>query len=93
MVFFDSHAQKAEDLGVPAKCIPSKGIKSREEYDMKVNEVLEMYNIDLVCLAGFMRIISDQFINLWRGRLINIHPSLLPSFKGTDFVDFYLISC
>ena len=49
---------------------------------MAVNEALEASGVQFVCLAGFMRILSGEFVQLWNGRLVNIHPSLLPSFKG-----------
>ncbi len=51
---------------------------------MSVNESLEREGIQLVCLAGFMRILSGEFVRKWKGRLLNVHPSLLPSFKGIN---------
>ena len=62
--------------------IKHKNFKSRLDFDMAVHAALEEAGVELVCLAGFMRIVTGEFVRKWRGRLLNIHPSLLPSFKG-----------
>lgn len=74
---------RAAELGLNAVCIPSKGI-DRQEYDRKVVETLREHNVELVCLAGFMRLLSGYFIREFPMRILNIHPSLLPSFPGLD---------
>jgi phosphoribosylglycinamide formyltransferase-1 len=58
--------------------------KDREAFERAVTEVLEAHCIELVCLAGFMRLLTPWFVGRWQGRLINIHPALLPAFKGLD---------
>jgi len=72
----------AAEAGIATQVIPHKAYQSREDFDHAVNGVLEGAGIDIICLAGFMRILSDWFAQRWQGRLINIHPSLLPLFKG-----------
>lgn len=62
--------------------IKHKEFKSRLDFDMAVHGALEEAGVELVCLAGFMRIVTAEFVCKWHGRLLNIHPSLLPSFKG-----------
>ena len=79
----------AQKLGVNVEVIESKGFKgSRWQYDKKVIEVLTKYGVTqrngLVCLAGFMRIISPEFVKKYKNRIINIHPALLPAFPGLD---------
>ena len=79
----------AEKLGVKTEVIISKGFKgSRWDYDKKIISVLKQYGVTpnngLVCLAGFMRIISPQFIRKYKNRVMNIHPALLPAFSGLD---------
>ena len=79
----------AKNLGIPTEVIESKGFKgSRAQYDKKVMNTLTKYGVTprngLVCLAGFMRIISTQFVKKYKNRLINIHPALLPAFPGLD---------
>lgn len=73
----------ARDLGLPAFSIPSAGRK-RAEHDTEMIARLHQYRVDLVCLAGYMRIISPQFVAAFPNRILNIHPSLLPSFPGLD---------
>jgi phosphoribosylglycinamide formyltransferase-1 len=73
----------ARSLGLPARFIPSKG-KEREAYDREVVAVLKEFQVDLVCLAGFMRILSPYFVRAFPGRILNIHPALLPSFPGEE---------
>ncbi|CAI9607576.1 unnamed protein product [Staurois parvus] len=74
--------QKAETAGIPTKVIDHRQYKSREEFDNTIDEVLEEFSIQFVCLAGFMRILSGPFVRKWSGKILNVHPSLLPSFKG-----------
>ena len=75
--------ERARELGLTAVCVPSKGVE-RQEYDRRVVEVLREHNVELVCLAGFMRLLSGYFIREFPMRILNIHPSLLPSFPGLD---------
>ena len=72
----------AKDAGVAALAIPHKGFPDRESFDRAVSAELEKRGVELVVLAGFLRIFSPWFPGRWKDRLINIHPSLLPSFKG-----------
>ncbi len=74
--------KRAEKAGVEVLILKSTGFSEREDYDKKVSEILEDKNIDLIVLAGFMRILSDFFVDKYDGRIINIHPALLPLFKG-----------
>ncbi|HEX3378036.1 MAG TPA: phosphoribosylglycinamide formyltransferase [Candidatus Acidoferrales bacterium] len=73
----------AEARGIKAKAIPSKGL-AREEYDRLAVEEVRKANVDLVCLAGFMRLLSPYFVAAFPQRILNIHPSLLPSFPGLE---------
>lgn len=75
--------ERAVARGIPAKLIPSKGLE-RETYDKQVAVVLQDHKVDLVCLAGYMRLLSPFFVAAYRGRILNIHPSLLPSFPGLE---------
>jgi phosphoribosylglycinamide formyltransferase 1 len=75
--------ETARGLGIPAVCIPSKGI-DREAYDRMVIEELRRRGVELVCLAGFMRLLSATLIREFPNRILNIHPSLLPAFPGLD---------
>ncbi len=75
--------ETARAMGLEAVCIPSKGLK-REEYDRRVVALLKQKQVDLVCLAGFMRLLSAWFVEQFPNRILNIHPALLPSFPGLD---------
>jgi len=74
---------RAREMGLETRFIPSKG-KEREAYDREVVAVLKEFQVDLVCLAGFMRILSPYFVREFPGRILNIHPALLPAFAGME---------
>ena len=74
--------ERAAQAGVPSLVISHKGFASREAFDAEMDKALRAAGIEIVCLAGFMRLLSTGFAESWRGRMINIHPALLPSFKG-----------
>ena len=73
----------ARQMGIDAVVIPSKG-KAREEHDRNVVHVLQEHKVDLVCLAGYMRLLSPWFVKQFPQRILNIHPSLLPAFPGLE---------
>ncbi|MGH9662386.1 MAG: phosphoribosylglycinamide formyltransferase [Bryobacteraceae bacterium] len=73
----------ARQRGFTAVCLPSKGL-DREVYDRQLSGELAQHRVDLVCLAGFMRLLSGWFVRQFPMRILNIHPSLLPSFPGLD---------
>ncbi|MCU1238972.1 MAG: phosphoribosylglycinamide formyltransferase [Candidatus Solibacter sp.] len=75
--------ESARQRGLNAVCLPSKGL-DREIYDRQIVEELRKNSVDLVCLAGFMRLLSAGFIREFPNRILNIHPSLLPAFPGLD---------
>lgn len=73
----------ARQMGLPALCIPSKG-KEREAFERELVAALRQHEVDLICLAGFMRVLTPYFIREFKGRILNIHPALLPSFPGVE---------
>jgi phosphoribosylglycinamide formyltransferase 1 len=75
--------KKAEARGIAARMIPSKGLQ-REAYDRQVTAVLQEHKVELICLAGYMRLLSPYFVSAFPQRILNIHPSLLPSFPGLE---------
>jgi phosphoribosylglycinamide formyltransferase 1 len=75
--------EKARERGIPARVIPSKGLE-REVYDKLVVAAMREKNVDLVCLAGYMRLLSPHFVKAFPQAILNIHPSLLPSFPGLE---------
>ena len=74
----------AKNHGVPTAVLSHKAFPDRESYDAAVVEHLREHKVDVVCLAGFMRIVSSVLLNAFPDRVLNIHPSLLPAFKGLD---------
>ncbi len=74
---------RARAAGIPAHAIDHKAYPNRAHFDAALQAELEGAGIELIVLAGFMRILTDAFVEAWAGRMINIHPSLLPLFKGT----------
>jgi phosphoribosylglycinamide formyltransferase 1 len=73
---------RAARAGIPTRVIDNTSYPSRDGFDAAIDHALVEAEIDLVCLAGFMRVLGNAFVAKWRDRLINIHPSLLPAFKG-----------
>ena len=73
---------RAQDAGINTAILSPKDFADRESFDAAMSDVITQAGAELVCLAGFMRLLSDGFVRTWRDRLINIHPSLLPSYKG-----------
>ncbi|BAM90130.1 phosphoribosylglycinamide formyltransferase [Bradyrhizobium oligotrophicum S58] len=77
--------QKAQESGVAVEIIESKPFgKDRAGFEAKLQQALDARGIEIICLAGFMRLFTAEFVQRWYGRMLNIHPSLLPSFPGLD---------
>lgn len=76
--------ERARNAGVETKVIPSKGVKDRATYDASLMAAIDEYQPDLVILAGFMRILTSEFVLRYQGRMLNIHPSLLPKYTGLN---------
>jgi len=74
--------ERAVNAGIKTALFDHKAYEDRESFEDAIHECLKENNTQLVCLAGFMRILNPEFVNRWRDRMINIHPSLLPSYKG-----------
>lgn len=73
---------RAGDKGIPTRVIPSKDFSDRKQFDMKLVKILKDFDTDLVTLAGFMRVLTPEFLRHFPGKIMNIHPALLPSFPG-----------
>jgi phosphoribosylglycinamide formyltransferase 1 len=76
--------QRAQDAGIKNTAIISKGISSREQYDALLSAEIDQYQPDLIVMAGFMRILTAQFVDKYPGKMLNIHPSLLPKYPGVN---------
>ena len=78
--------EKAKKKKVKTKVLIQKEYNSKKDFEIDLNNELEKENVDLICLAGFMTILSKYFLEKWKNKIINIHPSLLPKFRGKDAV-------
>lgn len=74
----------AQENGIATASLAQSKFPSREMFEDTMTQILESWEVDYVCLAGFMRILGEDFVLRWQGRMINIHPSLLPLYKGLD---------
>jgi phosphoribosylglycinamide formyltransferase-1 len=74
----------AEQHDIPTKVIDHRDFETREEFEAALTVALETAGVELICLAGFMRLLTESFVKDWQDKMINIHPSLLPAFKGLD---------
>lgn len=77
--------ERAKKAGIPAMAVQKKDFPSQQDYEQKLIDVLESYDIDMIVLAGFLSILSGDFIRHYRNRIINVHPSLIPSFCGKGY--------
>ena len=76
--------KRANEAGIPTEVINHKLYSDRDAFESAITKTLKLHNIELICLAGFMRLLTSSFVDRWRDKLINIHPSLLPAFKGIN---------
>jgi phosphoribosylglycinamide formyltransferase-1 len=74
--------ERARKAGIPVEVITKKMYPNRHDFDAELTRILKRVNVDLVILAGYMRLLTEKFIDDFRSRIINVHPSLLPAFKG-----------
>lgn len=79
--------QRAEKFGIPAILVNHRDYKSRKALDLAIIDILKQYNVELVIMAGWMRIVTQVLIDAFPERILNIHPSLLPSFKGIHAIE------
>ncbi|MFV0296364.1 MAG: phosphoribosylglycinamide formyltransferase [Hyphomicrobiaceae bacterium] len=74
----------AEEQGIPAVAIDHREFAHRMAFEARLHQTLQDYDVELICLAGFMRLLTGSFVDRWKDRMMNIHPSLLPMFPGLD---------
>ena len=79
--------RRAEELNIPCKCLDHRNFSSRELYEIELLKILKPFALEGLVMAGWMRIVTSTLIEEYPNRIINIHPSLLPSFKGTDSIN------
>ena len=82
--------ERAKNAGIPTAVVTKKALGSQEAFEQKIKEVLVEYEIDLIVLAGFMSILSESFISAYPKRILNVHPSLIPSFCGEGFYGLHV---
>lgn len=75
---------RAAELGVPTAAVSHRAVRPRERHEAEIADLLDAHRVDLVCLAGYMRLLSPYLVGRFRNRMLNIHPSLLPAFPGLD---------
>ncbi len=75
--------ERAREAGLATVAVDHKEYPTREAFEQAMDDALRSHGIDFICLAGFMRVLTDWFVERWSGRMVNIHPSLLPLFRGT----------
>ncbi len=76
---------RARNMGLPAVAVDHRSYgKDRAAFEAALSEAIEPYGADILCLAGFMRVLTGDFVGKWQGRMLNIHPSLLPKYRGLD---------
>jgi phosphoribosylglycinamide formyltransferase-1 len=75
---------RAREAGIEALSIDHKAYSTRESFEQALDEALRARDIEFICLAGFMRVLTNWFVERWAGRMVNVHPSLLPLFRGTQ---------
>lgn len=76
--------ERAAKANIPTEIVNHKDFEGRESFETALQKTLRQYDVDLICLAGFMRILTPHFLDGWRDQMINIHPSLLPDYKGLN---------
>ena len=76
--------ERAEGAGIPTEIVRHQDYANRAEFDGALDRAIRAHDANFICLAGFMRLLSGDFVEAWRDRMINIHPSLLPAFRGLD---------
>ena len=74
--------ERAKAANIPTSVVNHRDFETREDFEEAIDQELKKYEAKFICLAGFMRILDARFVNRWKDRILNIHPSLLPSFKG-----------
>lgn len=79
--------ERAKKFGISTHILEPKTFTSKEQYEQRIIEILEQNDIELICLAGYMRIVGKTLLNKYEGRILNIHPALLPSFKGANAIE------